>query len=71
MNQPNWRFMWGGLRPGLRPVLRTGLLVLGAAGLVLIGVYYWPWPYTALAVILILLIAIIVPLERRSGQKRL
>lgn len=62
--------MSGDMRPALR-VLRIGSLVLSAVGLVLIGVFYWPWPYTALAVILILLIAIIVPLERRSTEKKL
>ncbi len=59
------------MRHALSAILRIGLLVLCAVGLVLIGVRYWPWPYTALAVILILLIAIIVPLERRSGGKEL
>jgi hypothetical protein len=59
------------MRYALRGVLRIGFLVLCAVGLVLIGVNYWPWPYTALAVVLIILIAIIVPLERRSGEREL
>ena len=47
-------------------VVRIVLFIIGAAGVVLIGVLFWPWTYTALAVILLLLIAIITPLEQRS-----
>jgi hypothetical protein len=52
-------------------VVRIALFTVGAVGVVLIGVFYWPWPYTALAVILVLLIAIIVPLEQRGPRKEL
>jgi hypothetical protein len=52
-------------------VVRIALFAIGAVGIVLIGVLYWPWPYTALAVILVLLIAIIVPLEQRAPGKKL
>ena len=49
-----------------RAVLRLTSFAIGAVGLVLVGMFFWPWPYTALAVILALLIAITVPLERQS-----
>lgn len=55
----------------VRTALRITLFTVGAVGIVLIGVFFWPWPYTALAVLLILLIAIVVPLERRPRGKEL